>query len=432
MRQLTAICIGAGGRGRGYSNIMGESPEKFKLVGVAEPIDSARNFMVEKFDIPSENTYHSWDEILARPKFADIAIIATMDDMHYAPAMKAIELGYDLLLEKPIAPSPKECIEIAQAAHEKGVKVIVCHVLRYTPFYKRVKSLIDAGTIGDVMSITALERIGNTHFSHSYVRGNWHSEKETTPMLIAKSCHDLDIIQWLIGKTCKKISSFGDLTYFKSENAPKGAPVRCFEGDCPIAKTCPYECNKMYIESNSWFSRVPARMISKTIIPTKDETREALRTTDYGLCVFHANNDVLDHQTVDMLFEGNVTASFTVNAFNGGGRAIHVFGTKGEIVAEANATNIRVYDSNMQKWSDVPVIETEESIAGGHGGGDQGIIYDLYDYICGTYNGCSFADISVSAANHLIGYAAEEARHSGTVVDVDEYFKRFGIENNLK
>lgn len=432
MRQLTAICIGAGGRGRGYCRIMNESPEKFKVVGVADPLDSARNHIVDSYNIPKENVYHSWDEILARPKFADIAIISTMDRMHFDPAMKAIELGYDLLLEKPIAPTPDECVKLAQAAHKKGVKVLVCHVLRYTPFYKRVKSIIDNGTIGNVMSVIALERVGNIHFSHSYVRGNWHSEEETTPMLLAKSCHDLDIIQWLIGKTCKKVSSFGDLSYFKSENAPKGAPVKCYGGNCPVSETCPYNSERLYLEKDWWLCKVPGRFISKTIDPTTEETRTALDTTDYGLCVFHANNDVLDHQTVDMLFEDNVTASFTVNAFNGGGRAIHIFGTKGELVAEANATEIRVFDADTGKWSGVPVRETDESIAGGHGGGDQGIIYDLYDYLCGTYNGCSVADISVSAANHLIGYAAEEARHTSTVVDVDEYFKRFGIENNYR
>ncbi len=434
MKQLTAICIGAGGRGRAYSNIMSEMPEKFKLIGVAEPVDAAREIMRESFNLPAENCYKTWEEILSRPKFADIAIIATMDDMHYGPAMKAISLGYDILLEKPIAQTVEECSDIAKAAHEKGVRVIVCHVLRYTPFYKKVKEIVDRGDIGDIMSVIALERIGNIHFSHSYVRGNWHSEEETTPMLLAKSCHDLDIIQWIIGKTCKKVSSFGDLTYFKSENAPKGAPVRCADGTCPIADTCPYNCIKLYHDdkNNLWFRRAATKGISQTTYPTDEEVMKALMTTDYGLCVFHANNDVLDHQTVDMLFDGNVTASFTVNAFNGGGRAIHLFGTKGELVAEANDTEIRVYNSDIRKWSSVPVKETEESILGGHGGGDQGIIADLYDYLCGTYNGCSVADISVSAANHLIGFAAERARHTVAVVDVDKYYAEFGLENNIK
>lgn len=434
MKQLTAICIGGGNRGRGYADIMAKMPEKFRLTGIAEPVDSARDVIVRNFNVPAENCYKTWQEILSRPKFADVAIISTMDNMHYEPAMKAISLGYDILLEKPIAQTVEECADIAKAAHGKGVRVLVCHVLRYTPFYKKVKEIVDRGDIGDIMSVIALERIGNIHFSHSYVRGNWHSEKETTPMLMAKSCHDIDIIQWLVGKTCKKVSSFGDLTYFRSENAPKGAPVRCADGSCPAADTCPYNCLKLYYDdkNNTWFRRAAAKRISQTTYPTDEEVMKALMTTDYGLCVFHANNDVLDHQTVNMLFEGNVTASFTVNAFNGGGRAIHLFGTKGELVAEASDTKIRVYNSDTGKWSSVPVMETEESILGGHGGGDQGIIADLYDYLCGTYNGCSVADISVSAANHLIGFAAERARHTDTVVDVDKYFAEFGLENNVK
>ena len=431
MKKLKVICIGAGGRGRGYFNIMSEQPDKFELVGVADPIDAARDVFFRSFGIPEENSYRSWEEILDRPKFADIAVISTLDDMHYKPAMKAIELGYDLLLEKPIAQTVEEISDIAKAAHKKGTRVIVCHVLRYTPFYKKVKDIVDSGAIGEIMSVIALERVQNIHYSHSYVRGNWHSEKESTPMLLAKSCHDIDIIQWLLGKTCKKVSSFGDLTYFKSENAPEGAPVRCADGGCPIADTCPYNCIKLYYDDkkNLWFRRAAAKGISETTYPTDDEVMEALKTTDYGLCVFHANNDVVDHQVVDMLFEGNVTASFTMNPFNGGGRAIHLFGTEGELVAEANDTAIRVFSFAAKSWREVPVVETDESILGGHGGGDQGMIADLYEYFNGIYNGCSVADISVSAANHLIVFAAEKARHTDTVVDVDEYFREFGLEN---
>lgn len=431
MKKLKVICIGAGGRGRGYCTIMAKSPEKYEIVGVADPIKAARDVFPDSFNTPEENCFSSWEEILDRPKFADICIISTLDDMHYAPAMKAISLGYDLILEKPIAQTIEECADISKAAHEKGVKVVVCHVLRYTPFYKKVKSIVDSGAIGDIMSVTALERVENVHYSHSYIRGNWHSEKESTPMLLAKSCHDIDIIQWILGKTCKKVSSFGDLTYFKSENAPEGAPIRCSDGTCPQADTCPYNCIKLYRDNtkNLWFRRAAAKNVSKTTYPTDEEVMEALKTTDYGLCVFHANNDVVDHQIVNMLFEGDVTANFTMNPFNGGGRAIHLFGTKGELVANASDTNIRVYSFATRSWSDIPVQETEESILGGHGGGDQGLVHDMYEYFNGTYNGCSVADISVSAANHLICFAAERARHSGTIVDVDQYFKEFGLEN---
>lgn len=431
MKQFSVILIGAGARGNTYTKQMSSMPEKFKIVGVAEPIDARRDYIKELYDIKEENCFTDWKDILERPKFADIAIIATMDEMHYEPAMKAIELGYDILLEKPAAPSPKQCADIAKAAKEKGVHVLVCHVLRYTPFFKKVKSIIDSGTLGDVISINHIEAVGNVHQSHSYVRGNWHSEQETSPMLIAKSCHDIDILQWLIGRRCKKVQSFGDLVHFRSENAPAGAPVRCADGTCPNKDTCPYNCIKLYFDDkdNLWFRRACTKGIAKQDIPTDDEVMEALKTTDYGLCVYHANNDVVDHQVVNMQFEGGVTVSFSMNCFNKGGRFIRIFGTKGELISYAGDKEIKVFTFEDKQTQMIPVVSADESINGGHGGGDYGIVVDMYDYLCGTYTGKSVADISISASNHLIAYAAERSRHTDCVIMLDDYFEEFGLCN---
>lgn len=433
MKQLSVIIIGAGGRGRTYSHFMNEMPDKYKIVGVAEPNDVKRKMTQKKFSIPEENCYESWEDILARPKFADVAIIATMDNMHYAPAMKAIELGYNLLLEKPVAPTAEECADIANAAEKAGVSAIVCHVLRYTPFYKKVKSIVDSGMIGEIMSIDHTEAIGDVHYSHSYVRGNWHCEAETTPMLLAKSCHDLDIIQWLIGKKCKKVTSFGSLSYFKADNAPEGAPVRCVDGTCPIKDSCRYNCRNVYLDPENHNIPIIWKQIYRNIVSqghryNDEELEEALRTTDYGLCVFHANNDMLDHQVVSMEFEDKVTATLTVNAFNDGGRYTRIYGTKGELYAFMSDKDIVVHTFADKKKHIIPVETTEESIAGGHGGGDFGIVYDLYDYFNGTYNGCSVADIRTSVSNHLIGFAAEEARHSDTVVSVDKFNEKYDFK----
>ena len=214
MKQISVIVIGAGNRGRGYSKIMGTMPDQYKIVGVAEPVESKRKGMQKQFGIPDEGCFCDWRDILDRPKMADLAVISTLDADHYAPAMKAIELGYDILLEKPVAPTADECRDIANAAEKKGVRVLVCHVLRYTDFFKKVRSIVMSGKLGKVVSVDHVEGIGDLHFSHSYVRGNWHSEKETSPMLLAKSCHDLDILQWILDKKCKKVHSFGSLTYF--------------------------------------------------------------------------------------------------------------------------------------------------------------------------------------------------------------------------
>ena len=429
MKQFSVILIGAGGRGSTYVGYMKKMPEKYKVIGVAEPVEVKRKRIAEEHGIPEENCFCDWRDILSRPKMADLAVIATMDGDHYAPAMKAIELGYHLLLEKPVAPTVKECTDIANAAKEKGVSVLVCHVLRYTPFYKTVKSIIESGKIGKVCSIDQVEGIGDVHFSHSYVRGHWHSEEETTPMLLAKSCHDLDIVQWLIDEKCEKVHSFGSLSYFTPENAPEGAPHRCSDGGCPVEKECPYHCHALYINGTD----LPWKSIFRQIVATHpdftdDELIEALKKTDFGLCVYHANNDVCDHQVVNMEFEGGATATLTVNAFNRGGRHIRIYGTKGELFAFMGDEKIYVYNFADRKKEYIPVMQTVEGIEGGHGGGDGGIVYDLYDYLNGTYHGSSVANIQVSVSNHLTGFAAEESRHNDTVVLMEDFCKENHFE----
>ena len=423
MKKYSVIIIGAGNRGSNYSRKLDAMREHYDVVAVAEPYEGRRNYVRDLFGLPEEKCFCSWQDILSQPKMADIAIIATMDAEHYEPAMKAIDLGYHLLLEKPVAPTPEQCADIANAAKAKGVEVLVCHVLRYTPFYNRVKELILSDTIGEIVSVVGVEAVGNTHQSHSFVRGNWHSEAETTPMLLAKSCHDLDIIQWLVDKPCTRVSSFGSLTHFTEENAPEGSPIRCADGGCPAADTCPYNCIKLYYDDkeNAWFRKAATRGISKEYLPTDEEVMTALKTTDFGLCVYHANNDVVDHQVVNMEFEGGITASFTMNAFNQGGRYIRLFGTKGELYANMSDTEITVFTFEDRQTRTYTVAKTEESILGGHGGGDQGIIAELHEYLSGDYTGYCAANIQVSVQNHMIGFAAEKARHEGTVEDVKKF-----------
>ena len=431
MKKLSVIVIGCGNRGVSYTRHMATMPENYQVVGAADPDPARLAKMRKAHNIPEANCYATYDEILAQPKMADIALISVLDQLHYEAALKAIDLGYDLLLEKPVAQTAQECADIALAAQKKGVKVLVCHVLRYTPFFGRIKQLLMDDVIGKPMSVVHVEAVGNVHQSHSYVRGNWHSEAETTPMLLAKSCHDLDILQWLLDKPCKKVQSFGELTYFKPENAPEGAPVRCADGGCPIADTCPYNCMKLYYEDkkNNWFRGTSTRNIAKGEIATDEEVLEALKTTDYGLCVFHAHNDVVDHQVVNMEFEGGVTVSFSMNAFNKGGRYIRIFGTKGELVGDMRDSTVKYYDFEDKQWHDVPVTAPDESIIGGHGGGDIGMVHELYDFLGGSYTGYRAADIVTSVKNHLIGFAAEEARHTGTVVDMDRFMANYGFEN---
>ena len=431
-KKLRVIVMGVGNRGSVYTREMAKYPDQFELVAVAEPDAVRRQNFQAQFHLADEMCFSHWGDLLDAHVPADIAIIALVDHMHYEPAMKAIELGYDLFLEKPVAPTARECADIANAAAKKGIRILVGHVLRYTPFYKTVKKLVMDGAIGSVMSVIQVEAVGARHFSHSYVRGNWHKLEDSAPMLLAKSCHDLDIIQWILDEPCKKVSSFGELSYFTPEHAPEGAPLRCSDGSCPAADSCPYNCEKVYLGEHysPLFRWVCAHGFTKGEQPTDEEVRAALKANNYGVCAFHSDNDVVDHQVVNMEFVSGATATLTVNAFGKGGRYIRLFGTKGELYANASDESITVHTFADGQTRAVPVEKTDTNTTIGHGGGDAGIVSELYDYFTGQYTGFSAANIDISVKNHLIGFAAEEARLSDTVVDLDQYFRQYGLENN--
>ncbi len=426
----TAIVIGAGARGKRYSEIANElckaGQNSFRVVAVAEPIDERRNFVGDMFDVPEQKRYNSWECLLDEPKSADIVIIATQDRDHIAPTLAAIDKGYDILLEKPMGATPEECVKIAHAARERGVLVLVCHVLRFTKFFCGLKSIIDSGAIGDIVHIQHAECVGNLHQSHSFVRGNWKNSDESAPMILAKSCHDMDILSYLIGRECKRIHSFGSLTYFTRENAPVDAPEYCIDG-CPHADECFYYAPKLYLET---FQRdgFPTAL-TKNWNPTDEELISALRTTEYGKCVFKCSNNVVDHQTVNLEYEGGVTANFTMCAFNKGSRNIRIMGTRGEIIANMNEDFYTVYDFKTLKYNKINITDavTDDSINGGHGGGDGGIIRALVARLSGDTSDKSICSIEETCRNHLISFAAEKSRISGEVVDFNSYVTELGL-----
>lgn len=415
-KKLTVILIGGGNRGETYTDIMAKMPEKYQLVAVAEPIVSRREQLRQKHALPRDRCFAWGAELLKLGRIADAAVIATMDRDHFSVTMEAIALGYDILLEKPVSPDPVECLRIAEYAREKGVRIVVCHVLRYTPFFMTLKELISSGRIGECVSINHEECVGNVHQSHSFVRGNWGNTGRSSFMLLQKSCHDMDILQWLLDKPCKKVQSFGSLRYFVEKNAPQGAPEYCIQG-CPEGERCPYNAVKLYLDDkqNDWFRTTCTRQAN----PTDEMVLQSLRTTQYGKCVFRCDNDVVDHQTVNLLFEGDVTVTFTMNAFNKGGRFIHIMGTAGELRGAMDGSSpITLYDFATRQTQQVSV-----AASGGHGGGDEGIVESFREYLLGEYRGNSVSDIATSVDNHLIAFAAEQARLQGTVVDLEEYRK---------
>lgn len=311
-------------------------------------------------------------------------------------------------------------MRLADAADEAGVNVLVCHVLRYTPFFMALKNLIDSGKVGQVMQIRHCEDVGNVHQSHSFVRGNWGNSDRSSPMILQKSCHDMDILQWLIGKPCTRVQSFGTLSYFTAENRPAGAPDRCIDG-CPHGDTCPYNSVRLYLqdEGNSWFRRASTGLIN----PTNADVEQALRTTNYGRCVWGCDNNVVDHQVVNLEFAGNVYATFSMAAFNAGGREITVMGTAGTLHGKMAEPFFTYFSFATRRFEKITIADAMagEMITGGHGGGDEGIMNAFFARLSGTYEGKSICSLREACENHLIAFAAEESRLSGKVVDMAEY-----------
>ncbi len=422
MEPIKVVLIGAGLRGKAYTDFMTDN--RFKVIAVADPIEARRDYIKETHGVTDDMCFNTWQEMLDRPKFADVAIIATSDRGHYEPAMKALEQGYNLLLEKPVCPTAEECADIANLAKEKGVKVLVCHVLRYTPFFGKIKDMINDDKLGEIVSVHHSECVGHIHHSHSYVRGNWGNTERSSNMLLAKSCHDIDIIQWLVGEKCTSVHSFGSLKHFTKENMPEGAPERCTDG-CPHADTCYYNAIKLYAESDwDWFRNA----CTKKVGPTDEEVMEALRTGDYGRCVYQCDNDVVDHQVVNMEFSNGAVASFNMSSFNHTGRFIRVMGTKGELYGDMDANTIQYFSfDTREEYMINPSSEdtVDGTLAGGHGGGDEGIVNVLYDYLANDYNGDLLSEIGISVENHLTVFAAEKSRLEGTVVDVEKFAKQY-------
>ena len=421
MKKLSAVVVGFGGRGATYARYAMEHPEELEILAVADPNPVRRETAAQRHGISADKLYTTWEELAAQPKMADFAIIATQDNMHHGPALALIEKGYHLLLEKPMAPTAKECKDITEAAERKGVKVVVCHVLRFTNLWRAIKKAIDDDRLGKVMSVIAMENVGHIHQSHSFVRGDWRNTAESTCMIMAKCCHDMDILQWLLGSRCVQVQSFGERTHFRPENRPEGAPDRCIEG-CPHGESCYYNAIKLYLEDkeNLWFRRTAAQTID---MPTDEQIVEALKTGWYGRCVYACDNDVVDHQVVNMQFESGCTVSFTMNAFNEGGRGIRVFGTKGELVYEPGAEMLKIFPFETKTWEEIPFQGVGNDINSGHGGGDTGIMIDLLALLRGETPSKSVCEVRTSYENHLIGFAAEQARLENRVVSLAEFDK---------
>ena len=411
-RPVNAVVLGAGNRGNTYAGYSLKYPDELKIVGVAEPIEIRRKRFSEKYQIQEKYQWTTWEHALQIPKFADALIITTPDPLHYGPAMGGLELDYDLLLEKPIAMKWSECNDILKLTEKRNRIVAVCHVLRYTNYFRKLKEVMSSGILGDIVSVQHMEPVQHIHMSHSYVRGNWRNTNDSHFMLLAKSCHDLDILRWTIDKPCKRVSSFGSLKHFRKENAPEGSTPRCTDG-CKVESTCPYSALKIYYRQRTYLHHfdLPTDQAAKG-----DAIMKYLKEGQYGRCVYDTDNNVVDHQIVNLEFEDQITTAFSMEAFTSyAGRRTRVMGTMGDVVGDENTLAVVDFrNDKLELWD----ASKSQKMDSGHGGGDYGLAHDWVQAVSQQNPALLSSTISASMESHLIGFRAEESRLTGKTLDV--------------
>ncbi|CAH0119987.1 Putative oxidoreductase YteT [Paenibacillus sp. CECT 9249] len=423
MKKVKVAVIGAGQRGEVYAGYAIGHPLEMEVVAVADPDRPRRMKFQEAHGIADDLCFDHWDSLLDRPQLADAVFICTQDQMHFDPTMKALAAGYHVLLEKPMSTTPDECVKMAGQGRKYDRIFSICHVLRYTPFFGTIKRLLDERKIGDLVSIQHNENVGYWHQAHSFVRGNWRKKADSSPMILAKSCHDLDILLWLAGGECTYLSSFGSLKHFTAENAPEGAPSRCLDG-CPAAKSCAYYAPKIYLTDRvDW----PTSTITNDV--SYQGRLKALQEGPYGRCVYHCDNDVVDHQVVNMEFAGGITAAFTMSAFtNECGRTIKLMGTKGEIrgAMEKNEIEVTYFETGFTETISLHVQGGHV----GHGGGDHRLVEDFLALVRGDGAGKALTTAATSLQSHMMAFAAEESRLTKQVIYMPEYMQQSAAISN--
>jgi len=410
---VTVAVLGAGSRGRGFAEWVAAHPDRARIVAVAEPLAVRRERFAAAHNLPLDMVFEDWRHLLSSERIADCVLVTTQDSMHRDPVLKAAELGYQIMVEKPLAPTEQECRDMVAAVEKAGVVFAVGHVLRYTPYTRALKSVVDSGRLGEIMSVQHLEPVGYWHQAHSFVRGNWRNEAASTFMLMSKSCHDIDWLQHVVGQPITRVSSFGSRSHFTAEHRPQGAADRCL--DCPpeVESRCPFSAVRFY---GGRLARGNHRWPLSVIIDdfTEEALHTALREGPYGRCVYACDNDVVDHQVAILEFAGGATATFTMTGFNEiGHRKTRIFGTRGEL--EGNGQTLRIFDFLTDSRETIDTTAGDPSAAGGHDGGDAGL---MEAFIAAVETGDRSTILSgpqASLNSHLAVFAAERARRTGTV-----------------
>jgi predicted dehydrogenase len=421
-RVISVVAIGCGSRTKIYATLMAQLRGRFSIVAVSDPVAERRRSVKAIYGDPSVPEFDSAEALLQQTQLADLAIIATPDSQHCAQAISAMRRGYDLLLEKPIATSLEDVAKVALEAERLNRKVVVCHVLRYSPFYQKIKSIVDSGRLGKVVSMQATEGVGAFHHAHSFVRGHWRNEEATSPMILAKSCHDLDILQWIAGSPCSTVTSVGGIRYFKQDSAPPNSTASCIES-CPHVGHCEYDAHKYLKSESQWLSYVLPDLDAETSQP--EATKAWLANSQWNRCVFQCDNTAVDHQVVQLVFENSVTASFTMTAF-AKGRTLEIYGTEaclrcGEFYKETFGSDMIISD-HFGGTTEQITVDIEELGYRGHGGGDMGLVKALETIMDSQDEKHSAHLVTESVESHLMAFAAHESRkHGGIPVSVADF-----------
>jgi len=420
MKPVNVVMLGAGGRGfYSYGNWILDHPEQIRVVAVAELDPARRERFARTHDLPPDRVFADHRALFAQGQLAGALINTTMDRDHVETTLGALETGYHVLLEKPMATTPHDCVRLVRAAESAGKMLHICHVMRYSPFYVTLYETLRSGDVGEVMTVDHRENVAFWHQAHSFVRGNWGNSGRSAPMILAKCCHDMDILYWLLDRPVVKLSSFGTLTHFTAEQAPEGAPERCMDG-CPHWESCPHYAPRIYLRDRSGWP------ISAITLDLSYEGRiEALRNGPYGRCVYRCDNDVVDHMTINMLFEGDVTVTFTMHAFSHENcRTVRYDGTRASLRGHEGRGDLCLYEFRTLQERQIPMPTGE----GGHGGGDAGLMTAFVAALRGE-RGALHTSARDSLESHLMAFAAEESRlNGGLLIDMAEYRARIEAE----
>lgn len=441
MKPIEAVLVGAGSRGMmEFGTFALRYPQFVKFTAVADPDQWRREEFAAKHGIPAERCFADYRDLAKGPKAGEVLVNTTPDRMHYEVTEFAVANGYHVFQEKPIAGTIEECLALLKLARNTDRMIQIAHCLRFTSFYMEAMKVIESGFIGTPVMITYEENVSCSHMAHSYVRGAYGKRESASPMILAKSCHDLDILMWMAqGRKPKKVSSFGSLSFYKPENAPEGAPLRCTDG-CPAELDCPFSAIRAYANGNGpKIGYAGGGQWQVSAETSKEKRIEVLQSSPYGRCVFHCGNDVVDHQVVNIEFEEGLTVGFTMNGFGaispkgpmmekfggmisgGSGRTFTVFGTKGVLNAPGYG---------HIEYTDFLTTQTHRAQTGfpegGHGGGDYGVFKNFLDAVRSGKKEVMRNSLEEAVMSHVVGFAAEESRlNGGKVIEIDEYISRF-------